>query len=253
MAVRGRPKWVHSDPGSQLKKAAFYLADKDNSGELEIAALVEDEEQAVKALKETLDQVTAGNKLNYAELFCLLQKVANIINDRPLGLRRLDEEVCQALTPNMLLLGRTSTMPLHDVEYENSDKYSHRVAFIEELERLWWNMWYTQCFDGLVPFQRNSDAKISANIKEGDICLLKYQGKIDKGDYRLCRVVQTMPDDKNLVRKVVVEMRPRNSRESTLPYASKDLVKQIVTIQRLVVLPTEPDNYVMRRERLDET
>lgn len=69
----------------------------------------------------------------------------------------------------------------------------------------------------------------------------RYQGKIRKGDYRLCRVVQTFLDSKDLVRKVEVEMRLRNSRGPTLPYVSKDLVKQIVMVQRLVKIPTEPE------------
>ena len=121
VAIRGKPKWVHSDLGSQLKKAAHYISDcilhegkvygnisdKDNNKELEITALVKEEarrgttwkicptqsqwqnglaEQAVRALKDTLRQVTTGSSLNFAELFCLLQKIANTINDRPLGL-----------------------------------------------------------------------------------------------------------------------------------------------------------------------
>ena len=82
VAVRGRPKWVHSDPGSQLKKATDYVADKDTAKELDIVDLVESEarkgttwkicptqsqwqnglaEQAVKGLKDTLRQVTMGN------------------------------------------------------------------------------------------------------------------------------------------------------------------------------------------------
>ena len=40
-------------------------------------------------------------------------KIVNTINDRPLGMRTLDEEVCQAVTPNILTLGRTSTTPLN--------------------------------------------------------------------------------------------------------------------------------------------
>ena len=48
-----------------------------------------------------------------------------------------------------------------------------------------------------------------------------------------------MPDSKDLARKV--EVRPRNSRDATLGYISKDLVKQIVTVQQLVKLPKEPE------------
>ena len=198
----------------------------------------------MKGLKDTLRQVTMGNTLNYTELSCLLVKIANIINDRPLGLRRLpDTDFCQAITPNMLILGRTSTTHLSDVVYqEQSDNVSRRAAYIKELMETWWNMWFVQCFDGLVPYQRQTSAKIEDNVCVGDVCLLKYQGKIGRGDYRLCRVVKTFPDDDGLVRKVEVEMRPKNSRDPTLPYISKDLVSQIVTVQRLVKLSTKPES-----------
>ena len=58
-------------------------------------------EQSVCALKDAIYRVTSPNNLNYAELCCLLQKLATRINNRPLGLRHLDEEVC------VLLLGGT--------------------------------------------------------------------------------------------------------------------------------------------------
>ena len=45
-----------------------------------------------------------------------------------------------------------------------------------------------------------------------------------------------MPDGHGVVRTVEIDMRPRNTRETLLPYKSKVLVKQTVTIQRLVLL-----------------
>ena len=101
-------------------------------------------------------------------------------------------------------------------------------------------MWYVQCFDGLFPHQRHASAKIEDNVNVGDIGLLKYQGKIGRGDFRLCWVVKTCPGDDGLVRKVEEEMRLKNSQDPTLPYVAKDLVSQIVTVQRIVRLPTEP-------------
>ena len=112
----------------------------------------------------------------------------------------------------MLLLGRTSTSPINDALYqEQPDKFSRRAAYVRQLEDTWWDLWTAQCFDNLVPFPNNAAAKREANIEEGNVCLLRYLGKVTKGDYRLCRVVRTFPDDEGIVRKVEVEMRPKSS------------------------------------------
>ena len=50
-------------------------------------------------------------------------------------------------------------------------------------------MWFVQCFDGLVPYQRHASAKIEDNVCIGDVCLLKYQGKIDCYGPETCEVI----------------------------------------------------------------
>ena len=73
-------------------------------------------ESRVKALKHTLKHVVDGSTVNekptvsYVELQVFLAKAANILNDRPLGIRSLTEDDLVPLTPNQLLLGRTSTV-----------------------------------------------------------------------------------------------------------------------------------------------
>ena len=89
VSIRGRPKWVHSDPGSQLKGAANIVAGGES---LDLSALVEPEarcgtqwkfcptasqwrngraEACVKALKQAVEAVEGGwRSLNYAELQC---------------------------------------------------------------------------------------------------------------------------------------------------------------------------------------
>ena len=52
--------------------------------------------------------------LNYAELGTLLAKAANIVNDRPIGVKSLTEDELVPLTVNQLLLGRTSSSPPPD-------------------------------------------------------------------------------------------------------------------------------------------
>ena len=78
-------------------------------------------------------------------------------------------------------------------------------------------------------------------MAEGDICLLMYDSKLTKPTYRICRIKRTYPDNKGVVRTVRVQCRPRDARDSTLPYHPKELISQDVPIQRLVLILPKAD------------
>ena len=55
------------------------------------------------------------------------------------------------------------------------------------------------------------------------MCIAEYEHKVGRADYRLCNVVGVEKDAKELVRTVMVAMRPRDAGETSLPYKSKKL------------------------------
>ena len=139
------------------------------------------------------------------------------------------------ITPNLLLLGRTSTGPLETTQLEEEeDRFSKRASFIAELEGIWWSMWYRQCFDSLLPYRKWKER--TQNLIVGDIALLGWEEKLGKGHYRLCRVVEVELDPTSLVRTVVVEFRPKTDRGPSLPYKSKGLERKRVSVQHLVLI-----------------
>ena len=72
-------------------------------------------------LKYVLGSTIIANKpiLSYAELQAVLTQVANIINDRPIGIHHLTEGELVPLTVNQLLLGHNSTQkPCYNEEGE---------------------------------------------------------------------------------------------------------------------------------------
>ena len=139
------------------------------------------------------------------------------------------------MTPNLLLLGRTASGP-HDVAKfdDGDDRYIRREKLIEEISSVWWDMWFHQAFDSLFPLPKWKERM--PNLGPGDVCLLKYDRKVGKGDFRLCKVDQVHPDSKGLVRTVTVLFRPLSSREKSLPYKSKELSQMKVGINRLVLI-----------------
>ena len=88
----------------------------------------------VKATKSTLQHVMAStlvaNKptINFAELTVLLSRVANIINDRPVGVKFLTDDELLPVTPNMLLLGRTGVVVPQQDEKE-AENFGARLAY----------------------------------------------------------------------------------------------------------------------------
>ena len=180
---------------------------------------------------------SGAGSLNFSEFQALLARCACIINDRPLGVRHHNKAVDEVLpiTPNLLLLGRTSSGPLDTEKFdEGNDRYTCRAKFVDEILSLWWDMWYAQVFDSLFPLPKWKEQM--PNLKAGDICMLKYDRKVGKGDYRLCRVDEVHPDEKGLVRTVTVAFRPISNKDKSLPYISKALSKMKVGLSRLILI-----------------
>ena len=103
----------------------------------------------------------------------------------------------------------------------------------EQLDQ-WWLLWYSKVFSSLFPF--NKWKLEQENLKEGDVCLIKYKEEIGKPDYMLCKVNEVDVHTRDLVRTDRVLMRPKDSRKQSLPYKSKALVTLEVPIQRLVLI-----------------
>ena len=110
----------------------------------------------VKVLKITLAQaLNPGVILSYDELVTLLARISCSINSRPLGLSHISpndqqEDILQPITPNHMLLGRSSpeSPPL---EYSDSDKFCHRLAYVAAVEEEWWQKWISSVLPTLLP------------------------------------------------------------------------------------------------------
>ena len=77
------------------------------------------------------------------------------------------------------------------------------------------------------------------HLSVGDVVFMFYPLSV-KDHYRLARVKEVYPDEKNLVRTVKVCYRKRDSRETAAVYNVKPLIEEKVAIQRLsVLLPIE--------------
>ena len=175
--------------------------------------------------------------LKYSELVTLLAKISHCVNSRPLGVSAISQDSQQEdflcpITPNQLLLGKTDdTAP--PLEYAEDDRLTARLAYISNVYESWWKAWHKQVLPTLIPCRKWR--KKDRNLQVGDVVHMYYSGSI-KDDYRLARVVETYPDESNLVRTVKVAFKRRDKRESAKDYKSIPLIEEIVSVQRLYVL-----------------
>ena len=255
----GSPTKVHSDKGSQLVAAEKELTNFDwddiakrastqgttwtftpagaqwRNGAVEIF---------VKKFKKSFEVMYKKTRMNYAEMSCELKRIANVLNDRPLSVQKShseypDRDFLVPLTPNMLVTGRSGSLPPMERDGGN-DLPDERLSYIEELERSWWCQYKVQYFDSLVPTQKWHNAK--RNMCVGDIVLIEYKTKSFPGTYRLGRVKAVVVDADNLVRTCTVVYKLIRSTSATLRDIRKDITTKEaqLPVQRLIlILPVE--------------
>ena len=250
----GAPSQIVSDRGTQLVSASQVLAEKISPGKWDWDRITKENcasswkfvpigsqhhnglsESTVKVLKKSISNTLhPGVILNFPELVTLLARISYSINARPLGLSSISdtsqqEDVMLPITPNMLLLGRSSDVS-PPLEYSEDARFCKRLAYISELEQEWWSRWYKQVLPTLFTYKRWK--RKQDNLQVGDVVMLYYPGHF-KDDYTLARVVEVHPDDENLVRKVTIKYRKKNPKESPEVCKSKKMIEEKVAVHRL--------------------
>ena len=216
VARKSAPREIVSDQGSQLL-AAGDIIDKKESPQGWDWSRVEREsctstwefvpagsqhhnglpEAMVKALKKSLSQTLhPGVILTYDELVTLLARISCSINSRPLGLASTSnsdqqEDILLPLTPNHMLLGRSSPES-PPMEYSESEKFCQRVAYVAAVEKEWWVRWVKTVLPTMLPARKWK--KVEENLVVGDVVMLTFAGKIKDG-HILAKVTEVHPDD----------------------------------------------------------
>ena len=246
----GAPALIVSDQGSQLRGARRLLVDGD-LGSLDwrrVEYLTSRSgtswkiidpgcqwqngtaEAMIKIAKSTMSHVLDSSitSLNFAELDAVFAQVADIMNCRPLGVRSLTETDIVPICPNNLLLGRANNKAAEKIQ--PGETLTQRLEAIEELTGRWWHLWYQQVFPSLVPYPKWATSK--RDVQVGDVVLILYEHKMDKGEFKLGRVLEVHPGDDGVVRRVTVGY----SRPSKKLMEAKPLVRLTLGVQRLVVV-----------------
>ena len=239
-SIRGWPKMMHSDNGTNLVGA-------DNELKRIIAGLdwksLESyghkfgmtwsfcpadapwqngsTEALVKSVKRALKVVIGDQICSYAEFQTVVYEAAQLVNQRPIGKVPSSPDDGTYLCPNDLLLGR-STSHVPQGPFEERAKMKHRIDFIEEIVGNFWKRWSREVFPNLVIEPKWHVER--RNLKVGDVVMIQDSNTL-RSEWKLGVVENVLKSKDERVRNV--EVRYKNDQTDVT-------VKRAV--QRLIVL-----------------
>ena len=232
MAVRGDVRLMISDPGSQLVGASNELAkwrkgwdhaqlvrfgaskamewkfimanSQHQNGASEVLI------KLVKGVKKSLMHSMGNTRLSLNEMNTLMLEISNLVNERPIGIQPNQNSESDYLSPNSLLLGRSSPRisagPFQADHVFTDDPKAARTRFllVQAITEQFWKVWLKIYFPTLLVRQKWHFVK--RNLMVGDICLLK-DSNVFRSEWRLCEVSNVSPDGQGLVRNVQIRVK----------------------------------------------
>ena len=167
ITIRGCPRQIRADQGSQITSASdawvkFFETDADQRKLVEFGSKhglnwifnkSADApwqngctERLIRSIKRCLMHTIGLNILTFSELQTMYFECANLLNERPIGLK---DDSHTYFCPNDLILGRASSnAPGGNFTGELNPK--KRFQFIQDLTQQFWNRWHTHYFDSMI-------------------------------------------------------------------------------------------------------
>ena len=183
---------------------------------------------------ERLIKLSIGDtKLTPVELQTSLMEIANICNERPIGLSKpRDDGSYVVLTPNQLLTGRSGNMLPDDAQLVEHLPMATRYRLIHHVSVTFWEKWCVLVGPGLVLRQKWHQK--SRNLKVGDLVMIADPSKFN-AKYKLAIVAAVNISDDGFVRSIIVRYYIRKG------ISDKWSAEQVQrSVQRLtLILPVE--------------
>ena len=170
-------------------------------------------------------------------------EISNICNERPNGVSkpRADGTYC-VLTPNHLLLGRSSNVLPDDTQLSDDLHYTSRYRLVNHVTTVFWQKWCAEVTPRLV-FRQKWHEK-GRNLRLNDVVMICEPSPI-KAKYKLAIVEAVHTSDDGSVRSATVRYTVVNGKRST-----NIRVKR--SVQRLVlILPVEEQDTPLKVNDFD--
>ena len=214
--LRGTPRKIHSDPGSQLVGASEIVKawdctkisewTEERSIQWHIVPTASQHfngcaESMIKVTKRQLTELVKNRQLTRGELDLVFSDVMVLVNTRPLMIRAGSDPIGAApITPMHLILGR-ATVDVPKVTFEEKASLTKRLRFLETIKQEFWSKWIAQVFSSLVPSYRWK--REYRDVQQGDIVLMKNETSVSVS-YKLAVVLKSHKGVDGKVRRVLL-------------------------------------------------
>ncbi|KAK7922690.1 hypothetical protein WMY93_009592 [Mugilogobius chulae] len=161
-------------------------------------------ERLIRSVRKVLNSTLRVQNLDEEGLHTVLCEAEAILNSRPITKASLDVNDLEALTPNHLLLLKTSPS-LPPGVFEPNDMYANRRwKQVQYMSDLFWKRWVKEYLPQLQERQRWNSVK--RNFSVGDLVLI-MDSAAPRNSWTMGRVTHTFPDNKGFVRQVRIKTR----------------------------------------------
>jgi transposase InsO family protein len=165
-------------------------------------------EAAVKSAKRHLKKIMGKCILTWEEMYTLTCDIEAILNSRPLVPASSDVKDTEALTPNMLLTGKSMRfIPLAEPKpLKTAEKLAEfpleRWAYIQNLASHFWKRWSAEYLTTLQA--REKWTRELPNLEAGDVVLVSDERRPPL-EWPLARITQAWPGNDGVVRTAEVK------------------------------------------------
>ena len=158
-------------------------------------------ERVVRTVKRVLYALSTEQIVTDDILLTLFSEAEHIVNSRPLTPIVIDPTSEEPLTPNHLLTLQSSSVPIG--VFDQKDNFVRkRWRQAQFLAEQFWSRWRKEYLQTLQVRQKWQ--KVQPNFAVDDVVLLSDQDSVPRGKWPLGRVIDTFPDDRGVVRQVLV-------------------------------------------------
>ncbi|CAI5670611.1 unnamed protein product [Oreochromis niloticus] len=159
-------------------------------------------ERLIRLVRKVLNSIMKVQNLDEEGLHTVLCEVEAIINSRPITKASMDPNDLEALTPNHLLLLKTSPI-LPPGVFHSTDMYTHRRwKQVQYMSDLFWKRWVKEYL--LQQQERQRWIGVKRNLIVGDLVLI-MDSSAPRNSWPMGRVIKTFPDRRGFVRQVRIK------------------------------------------------
>ena len=259
VSLRGYPAKLYSDNGPQLVAADKELKDITknwNWDELLEFGVTEGlqwefspadapwyngtSEALIRSIKRGLNIAIGDNIMTFSELQTACFEVGNLINERPIGKHPTDTDDGVYLSPNDLLLGR-STSRVPSGPFRETTNPRHRFEFVQNIVKSFWRKWTRDYSPSLLIESKWHTAH--RDVKVGDVVLIQDSNLV-RGNWKLGKVITAKPSKDGRVRRVEIVYKNTKPGEHVKTYRGGGYVTVERPVQRIIVIVPVDENEI---------